>query len=57
MMVAPADDMIHANPEVSRGALDLVGREKDWYEIGGGHFGLLYHSSGHFDEASTVQAD
>src|SRR5680860_151174 len=55
MMVAPADEMVHANPEVSRKAFDLVGGEKDWYEIGGGHFGLLYHPSGHFDEASTVQ--
>jgi uncharacterized protein len=57
MMVAPADEMIHANPEVSRGAFDLMGGEKEWYEIGGGHFGLVYHPSDKFDEASTAQAD
>ena len=56
MMVAPADEMVHANPEVSRGAFDLLPGEKDWYDIDGGHFGLLYHPSDLFDEASAVQA-
>lgn len=56
MMVAPADEMVHANPEVSRRAFDLLPGEKDWYNIDGGHFGLLYHPSDLFDEASTVQA-
>jgi len=56
MMVAPADEMVHANPEVSRQAFDLLPGEKDWYDIDGGHFGLLYHPSDLFDEASTVQA-
>lgn len=31
--------------------------EKEWYEIEGGHFGLLYHPSDLFHEASSVQAD
>lgn len=57
MMVAPADEMVHANPAVSRRAFDLLPGEKAWYEIEGGHFGLLYHPSDLFDEASTVQAD
>ncbi len=56
MMVAPADEMVHANPEVSRRAFDPLSGEKDWYSIDGGHFGLLYHPSDLFDEASTVQA-
>jgi len=56
MMVAPADEMIHANPEISRQAYDLLPGEKDWYDIDGGHFGLLYHPSELFEEASTVQA-
>lgn len=56
MMVAPADEMPHANPEVSRRAFDLLPGERDWYDIDGGHFGLLYHPSDLFDEASTVQA-
>jgi hypothetical protein len=56
MMVAPADEMVHANPAVSRRAFDLLPGEKDWYDLEGGHFGLLYHPSHLFDEASTLQA-
>jgi hypothetical protein len=56
MMVAPGDEMVHANPEVSRRAYDLLPGGKDWYDIDGGHFGLLYHPSDLFEEASTVQA-
>jgi len=57
MMVAPVDEMVHANPAVSRRAFDLLAGEKDWYDLEGGHFGLLYHPSDLFDEASTAQAD
>lgn len=55
-MVAPADEMVHANPEVSRQAFCLLPDEKDWYEIEGGHFGLLHYPSDLFDRASGVQA-
>lgn len=37
-------------------AFDLLAGEKEWYDLDGGHFGLLYHPSDLFDEASTVQA-
>ncbi len=57
MMVARADEMVNANPVVSREAFDLLFGEKEWYDLDGGHFGLLYHPSDLFDEASTVQAD
>ena len=57
MMVAPADEMPHANPDVSRQAFELIPGEKEWYEIEGGHFGLLHHPSDLFDQASSVQAD
>lgn len=57
MMVAPADEMVNANPAVSRRAFDLLPAEKDWHDLDGGHFGLLYHPSDLFNEASTVQAD
>jgi len=56
MMLAPGDEMAGANPDVSRRAFDSLKGEKDLYEIGGGHFGLLYHPSDLFSEASTVQA-
>ncbi len=57
MMVAPNDEMVHANPQVSRAAFDLLDGDKEWYEIEGGHFGLLYHPSDLFNEATSVQAD
>jgi hypothetical protein len=28
---------------------------KEWYSIGGGHFGLLYHPSELFSEAQAVE--
>jgi len=57
MLVAPGDEMAHANPEVSRQAFELLSGEKDWYDLDGGHFGLLYHPGELFDKASTVQAE
>jgi len=56
MMVALADEMVHANPEVSRQAFELLSGDKDWFDLDGGHFGLLYHPSELFDQASRVQA-
>lgn len=56
-MVAPGDEMTHADPSVGRSAFELAPGKKRWYGIGGGHCGLLYHPSALFDEASTVQAE
>lgn len=56
MMVAPGDEMEHADYDVSRLVYDLMPDPKQWYDIAGGHFGLLYHPSPLFDEASGVQA-
>jgi hypothetical protein len=57
MMVAHHDEMVHANPRVSREAFDLLAGEKDWHDLDGGHFGLLYYPSDLFDHASKVQAE
>jgi hypothetical protein len=57
MMVAPGDEMAGANPAVSRQAFEILGGEREYHEIGGGHFGLLYHPSPLFDEATTTQAE
>ena len=56
MLVAPGDEMVHANPLVSRAAFDLLPGDKEWHDLDGGHFGLLYHPSPLFDEASARQA-
>ncbi len=55
LMVAPEDEMVHANYEVTRGAFDLMPGRKTWYDIADGHFGLIYHPSDRFDEAVSVQ--
>lgn len=55
MMVAPNDEMVHADYHVSRLAYELMPEPKEWHDIAGGHFGLLYHPSPLFDEASRIQ--
>lgn len=57
MMVAPHDEMIHADYGVARMAYELMPAPKEWYDIGGGHFGLLYHPSPRFDEAARIQTE
>ena len=57
LMVAPEDEMIHANYAVARQAYELIHGPKQWYDIAGGHFGLLYYPSELFDEASRVQTE
>ena len=49
--------MRHANRKVSRLAFELIPGEEEWYEIEGGHSGLLYHPCDRFDEANSVKAD
>lgn len=57
IMVAPDDEMTHANYDVARLTFDLMHCPKEWHDIEGGHFGLLYHPSSLFDEASSIQAE
>lgn len=55
MMVAPEDEMAHADYGVAQLAYQLMPNPKEWYDIAGGHFGLLYHPSPLFDEATKTQ--
>lgn len=57
MMVAPEDEMPHADYGVARRAYEQMPEPKQWYDIGGGHFGLLEHPSPLFDEATRAQAE
>lgn len=57
MMVAPQDEMVHANYAVAKLAYDMLPGPKHWYDIEGGHFGLLYFPGELFEEASRVQAE
>jgi dienelactone hydrolase len=57
MMVAPEDEMTHADYRVARTAYESMPEPKEWCDIAGGHFGLLYHPSPLFDEATRIQGD
>lgn len=57
MMVARDDEIANANPHVARQVFELIpDTRKQWYEIAGGHFGLLYFPGEIFEEASRAQA-
>jgi uncharacterized protein len=45
-----------ALPAVARDAYDKLEGPKEWIEIDGGHFGLLYFPSEEFEGASSAQA-
>jgi hypothetical protein len=49
--------MVMANPDVARATYDLIPAYKEYEEIGGGHFGLLYYPSELFDRASRRQTE
>ena len=55
VMLSFEDEIPNANPEVTRQVYDLIPAPKQKYEIAGGHFGLLWHPSELFDEATRVQ--
>ncbi len=55
-LVSPQDEMPGALPAVARDAYDKLKGPKEWIEIDGGHFGLLYFPSAEFEGASSAQA-
>tara|TARA_B110000196_G_C20875463_1_gene534051 strand:- start:483 stop:683 length:201 start_codon:yes stop_codon:yes gene_type:complete len=55
MIVGKDDEMIHCNRDVQRAVFDRIAGEKEFTEIQGGHFGLLWQSSAQFDEAIKQQ--
>ena len=55
MMVGRNDEMVHCNPEVMRATYELMRCPKQWVDIDGGHFGLLYYPSEIFAKASAQQ--
>jgi alpha-beta hydrolase superfamily lysophospholipase len=55
MIVSPEDEMAGSSPKLARMAFEAVPEPREWMDIGGGHFGLLYYPSKLFDEASSAQ--
>lgn len=54
-VVSPEDEMPRSTPTVARDTYDRLAGPKEWVEIPGGHFGLLYYPSETFDQASSAQ--
>lgn len=55
-IVSPNDEMVGAVPAVSYDAFQRLRGPKEWLEVEGGHFGLLYWPSRAFAFAATAQA-
>jgi hypothetical protein len=55
-LVSPVDEIKNAAPAVARDAFENVRGPKEWIDLDGGHFGLLYHPGEAFDRASAAQA-
>jgi uncharacterized protein len=55
MMVGRNDEMIHCRRSIQQAVFDKIAGPKKFYEIDGGHFGLLWHPGRLFDEAATRQ--
>ena len=57
MIVATDDEMNGANPMVTKHVYNAINQPKEWVEIDGGHFGLLYYPSELFDKSSKAQIE
>jgi len=57
MVVATDDEMNGANPKVTQYVYNNITQPKEWIDIDGGHFGLLYYPSPIFDKSSKAQID
>ena len=57
MVVAINDEMTGASPEVTKAVFEMIKQPKEWVDIDGGHFGLLYYPSVLFDKSSKAQIE
>jgi hypothetical protein len=55
MVVAKNDEMNGANTAVTAHVYNSITQPKEWVDIDGGHFGLLYYPSQLFNKSSTAQ--
>jgi pimeloyl-ACP methyl ester carboxylesterase len=55
LMAGRNDEMVHCNSDVTSAVFGLMRCRKQWADIDGGHFGLLYHPGDIFERASTEQ--
>jgi len=55
MIVAKDDEMEGASPKVTDVVFKMINQPKEWVDISGGHFGLLYYPSLLFEKSSKAQ--
>jgi hypothetical protein len=55
LMAGRDDEMVHCNPDVTKAIFGSMRCRKQWADIDGGHFGLLYYPSEIFEQASAGQ--
>lgn len=55
MIVAKNDEMEGASPEVAASVFKMIQQPKEWVDISGGHFGLLYYPSQIFTKSCKAQ--
>lgn len=55
MIVAKNDEMEGASPKVTQSIFKMIKQPKEWVDIDGGHFGLLYYPSQLFNKSSKAQ--
>ncbi len=55
MIVAKNDEMEGASPKVAQRIFKMIRQPKEWVDISGGHFGLLYYPSAFFEKSSKAQ--
>jgi len=55
IMAGRDDEMVHCNPRVTQAVFGFMRCPKKWADVDGGHFGLLYHPSEIFQQASEGQ--
>ena len=56
-VVSPQDELAGASPVITRMVYNSISSPKGYVAVGGGHFGLLNHSSHWFDEVSAAECD
>jgi len=54
-MTGKEDEMVHCNPDAQRAVYNLIKAPKEFVEMDGGHFGLLYPGSTEFNNAVQIQ--
>ena len=57
LLIADNDEMPGAETEVAHKVFDMIPEPKEVLRVDGGHFGLVFYPSAHFDQSSKAQGE